>query len=300
MELRRILYFVAIAEVEHFGRASERLRIAQPALSRQIRLLEAELQVSLFERLPRGVRLTAAGRTFLSRMRGVQQQITQATEAARAAAQGRHGTLRLGFIEAVAWHGLIPDALRRFREAHPDVELGLVAAPTSEQLAALRRGDSDAALVYNPQPAVDLTITPLVRHPVVLAVPVGSSLAERETASLHDLRDQPLIGFQRRASPRFHDDVHARFRDAGMIPRYVVELMAETEILALVSAGAGMALANSCQMHRPPTGVRFVPVRDLQVSLELCIVSRTDAWSPALERFMDILRDMAKDPDVRE
>jgi DNA-binding transcriptional LysR family regulator len=300
MELRQILYFVAIAEAEHFGRASQRLRIAQPALSRQIKMLEAELQVSLFERLPRGVRLTAAGRTFLSRMRGLEQQIAQAAESARAAAQGRHGTLRLGFIEAVAWQGLIPDALRLFRNQHPGVELGLVAMPTAEQLAALRRGDTDAALVYNPQPSSDLTATPLERHPVILAVPAGSALAERGTATLADLRDQPLVGFQRRASPRFYDDVHARFREVGLMPRYVAELSAETEILALVSAGAGMALANSCQMHRPPTGVRFMLLRDLHVSLELCIVHRTDAVTPALERFMDILRAAATDSPAPE
>lgn len=293
MELRQILYFVAIAEAEHFGRASQRLRIAQPALSRQIKLLEAELRVTLFERLPRGVRLTPAGRTFLSRMRGVEQQIAQAAEAARAAAQGRHGTLRLGLIEAVAWHGLIPDSLRLFRNSHPDVELGLFAMPTADQLAALRRGDSDAALVYNLQSSDDLTAIPLVRHPVILAVPADSPLAQRGEASVADLRDQPMIGFQRRASPRFFDDVHARFRELGLMPRYVAELAAETEMLALVSAGAGMALANSCQLHRPPTGVRFLGLRDLRVSLELCIVYRTDAVTPALVRFMEILRSLA-------
>lgn len=293
MELRQILYFVAIAEAEHFGRASQRLRIAQPALSRQIRLLEAEMGVALFERLPRGVRLTPAGRSFLADMRGLERQMAQAVEAARAAAQGRKGLLRLGFIEAVAWHGLIPDALRQFRAAHPEVELGLVAMPTADQLAALRRGDSDAALVYNAQSTDELTALPLVRHPVILAVPTSSPLAGRAMVRVADMEGHSLIGFQRRASPRFYDDVHARFRDLGLMPRYVAELSAETEILALVSAGAGIALANSCQMHRPPTGVRFVPVQDLDVWLQLCLVHRSNDVSPTLERFMEILRGLA-------
>ena len=293
MELRQILYFVAIAEAEHFGRAAQRLRIAQPALSRQMKLLEQQLGVALFDRLPRGVRLTAAGRTFLQRTRGLERQLADAAEAARAAAQGRQGSLRLTFIEAVAWHGLIPDALRLFRDAHPGVDLGLVAMPTGDQLAALRRGDSDAALVYNATSSDDLTALPLARHPIVLAVPADAPLARQGRATVADLQGQPLIGFQRRASPRFFDDVHARFRDLGFQPRYVAELMAETEMLALVSAGAGLALANSSQMHRPPTGVRFLPLQDLGVSLELCLVHRADAVSPVLARFIDILRGLA-------
>jgi len=293
MELRQIHYFVAIAEAEHFGRAALRLRIAQPALSRQMKLLEAELGVGLFERLPRGVRLTEAGRSFLNETRGLQAQIARAIEAAKAAAAGQHGALRLGFIEAAAWHGLVPDTLRLFRAAFPGVDLSLAAMPTAEQLAALRQGKLDAALVYNPLPAEDLITVPLVSHPVVLAVPVESPLAARDTVALTDLAGHPLIGFQRRASPRFFDDVHSRFRAVGFTPRYVVELMNETDILALVSAGAGIALANSCQMWRPPHGVRFIKVDDLSVSLQLSLVHVHDSHAPTLRRFADILTGLA-------
>jgi DNA-binding transcriptional LysR family regulator len=294
MELRQILYFVAIAEVEHFGRAAQRLRIAQPALSRQMKLLEAELGLDLFERLPRGVRLTAAGRVLLAELQGVQAQLARAVAAARAAAAGQHGALRLGFIEAAAWQGLVPEAIRAFRAAFPGVELTLAAMPTAEQLAALRQGALDAALIYNPLPAEDLTAVPLVRHAAVLAVPVESALAARSEVALADLAGQPLIGFQRRASPRFFDDVHSRFRAAGFTPRYVAELMAETEILALVSAGAGLALANSSQMWRPPHGVRFIPVKDLNVSLLLAMVHRKDDPAPVLDRFRTILTGLAQ------
>lgn len=293
MELRQIYYFVAIAEAEHFGRAALRLHIAQPALSRQMKLLEAEMGVELFERLPRGVRLTAAGRVFLNETRGLHAQIARATEAAKAAAAGQHGALRLGFIEAAAWQGLVPDALRHFRNRFQGVELSLAAMPTAEQLAALRQGQLDAALVYNPLPADDLTIVPLVRHPVVLAVPTESPLARREAVSLIDLADHPLIGFQRRASPRFFDDVHSRFRSVGFTPRYIAELTSETDILALVSAGAGIALANSAQMWRPPHGVRFVDVQDLGVSLELSLVHASGSIAPTLQQFATILRALA-------
>lgn len=292
MELRQIHYFIAIAEAEHFGRASERLRIAQPALSRQMRLLEAELGVPLFDRLPRGVRLTEAGRSFLAHVRGFDRQLARAAEAARAAAQGRLGVLRLSLIEAVAWKGLVPDALRLFRESHPDVELGLAAMPTADQISALRQGATDAALVYNAAETPDLTAIALVDHPVVLSVPADSDLAARSEVSVTDLADIPMIGFSRRASPLFFDEVHARFRALGFVPRYVTEIAAETEILALVSAGTGVALSNACQMNRPPHGVRFLRLTDLGVVLRLCLVHRTDAVSPTLGRFIGILQDL--------
>jgi len=292
MELRQIHYFVAIAEAEHFGRAALRLRIAQPALSRQMKLLEAELGIDLFERLPRGVRLTAAGRVFLDEARRTLAHLARAVTAARAAAAGKAGALRLGFIEAAAWHGLVPDAIRQFRSTFPDVDLTLAAKPTAEQLAALRQGQMDAALIYNPLPADDLTAIGLVRHPVVLAVPVRSPFAERGEVTLSELEGQPLIGFQRRASPRFFDDVQARFRALGYTPRFVAELMAETEILALVSAGAGLALANSCQMWRQPHGVRFIKISDLSVSLHLALVHARDNRNPVVTRFIGILNEL--------
>lgn len=289
MEVRQIQYFVAIAELEHFGRASQRLRIAQPALSRQMKLLETELRVSLFERLPRGVRLTPAGHVFLEHSRALVHQLNQAAEAARAAAEGQRGTLRLGFIEAVAWHGLIPDALRQFRAAHPDVDLSLAALPTALQLAMLRREERDAALVYNVPDTEDLTVIPVDRHEIVLAVPFDSPLADRETLNVADLKNQPMIGFMRKSSPKFFDEVHQRFRQKGVTPRYLAELESDTEMLALVSAGTGIALTNSSQRHRPPAGVRFVRVQDLDVWLELCLVHRKDEVSPTLRRFIDIL-----------
>jgi DNA-binding transcriptional LysR family regulator len=296
MELRQIHYFVAVAEAEHFGRASARLRIAQPALSRQIRLLEDELGVPLFERLPRGVRLTAAGRMFLDEARAVQAQVARAAAAARAVAAGQAGTLRLTFIEAVAWHGLVPDAIRRFRETHPGVELSLAAMPTAEQLAALRQGRTDAALIYNPVPADDIEARPLVRHSVLLAVPAAWPLAARPEVETADLAGLPMVGFQRRASPRFFDDIHARLRAAGVTPRYIAELMAETEMLALVSAGAGVALANACQRWRPPQGVRFVPIRDFGVTLALNLVHRRGDATPTVAQFARILADLADSP----
>lgn len=293
MELRQIRYFVAIAEAEHFSRAAERLRIAQPALSRQMRLLEAEIGTPLFERLPRGVRLTAGGRVLLDRLRPVLRQIDHAVMEARAAADGRAGVLRLGVIEVAAWQGVVPDAIGRFRAAFPQARLILSALSGPEQMAAIAQDQLDAGILYNPPPDPAIVARPLLRHPVMLAVPAGSPLEARADLRLADLAGEDFIGFRRAESPRLHDDLEAAFARAGFVPRRVAEAGREADMLALVSAGAGVALVNSCQRFRPPQAVRFVPVADLDVALTLAYVHRAGPPGPVVERFADCLRAVA-------
>ena len=292
MELRQIQYFVAIAELEHFGRASQRLRIAQPALSRQMKLLEAELGTPLFERLPRGVRLTAAGRVFLDRTRGLARQLEHAALDARAAAEGTVGVLRLGVIEVAAWEGIVPDSIRAFRLAFPEVRLALSALPGARQIDAIRLKELDAGLLYNPPDDPALSVLPLVRHPLMLAVPAESPLATRTDIRLADLADQDFIGFQRRESPRFYDDLQAALARRGFQPRISAEMRTEADMLALVSAGAGVALVNSCQQFRPPQGVRFRPVAEVDVSLSLALVHLADEDAPVVRRYAEVLRGM--------
>jgi DNA-binding transcriptional LysR family regulator len=123
MKLRHLRYFVAAGEEQHFGRAAARLHLAQPALSRQIQDLEREIRFLLFDRLPRGVRLSAAGTLFLNDARRILQDVEEATRRAERTALGKVGTLRLGIAFALSWHGLVVDSIREFRRREPDVEL---------------------------------------------------------------------------------------------------------------------------------------------------------------------------------
>src|SRR5712664_567848 len=116
MELRQMRYFVAVGEEQHYGRAAQRLRVAQPALSRQIQDLEEEIGFKLFDRLPRGVKIGAAGKLFLEDARRILQQVNEATARAGRVARGQSGTLRVGFVESISWHGVVPDSFRMFRE----------------------------------------------------------------------------------------------------------------------------------------------------------------------------------------
>src|SRR5689334_24125331 len=172
MELRHLRYFVAVGEEQHFGRASRRLRVAQPALSRQIQDLEEEIGFKLFERLPRGVKLNPAGKLFLEDARRILQEISDAAARAARVAHGRSGTLRVGFTENASWRGIVPDSFRRFRERQPDAELQLTPATSLEQIEALRSGRLDAGYVFNmPKTDAELDHFPVAMQHVELAVP---------------------------------------------------------------------------------------------------------------------------------
>jgi len=119
MELRHLRYFVAIGEEENYRRAAQRLNVAQTALSTQMQDLEAELGFKLFVRLPRGVKLSAAGKLFLEEARRILQQVNEAAARAARVARGQSGTLRIGFTENASWHGVVPDALRKFPTPTP-------------------------------------------------------------------------------------------------------------------------------------------------------------------------------------
>src|SRR6185436_9718122 len=133
MELRHLRYFVAVGDEQHYGRAAKQLHVAQPALSRQIQDLEEEIGVKLFDRLGRGVKISTAGKSFLEDARRILQQVTEATARAKRVASGQSGTLRVGFVESVSWHGVVPDSFREFRERQPNAELQLKPSSSMEQ-----------------------------------------------------------------------------------------------------------------------------------------------------------------------
>jgi DNA-binding transcriptional LysR family regulator len=176
MELRHLRYFVGIGEEENCRRAAQRLNVAQTGLSTQIQDLEAELGFKLFDRLPRGVKLSAAGRLFLEDARRILQQVS---EAAARVARGQSGTLRVGFTENASWRGVVPESLRRFRERQPDAELQLTLATSLEQIEALRSERLDAVFVFNmPKGDTELDHLPLDFQHVELAVPRGHAWPE--------------------------------------------------------------------------------------------------------------------------
>ncbi|HUF27334.1 MAG TPA: LysR family transcriptional regulator [Gemmatimonadaceae bacterium] len=296
MELRHLRYFVAVAEELHFGRAATRLRIAQPPLSRQIRDLEREIGTSLFERVARGVELTAAGHAFLPEARLTLAQAERATRTAQRAAQGETGRLRVGFVEAATYSGILPDVLGFFRLHLPNIGLSLFEMDSLQQADALRDGRIDVGLLHAPPGDADrwLHVEPVYVDPMVAAVSHTHRLANRARPSLGDLASEPFVFFPRSAAPVLYDEIIARCRSAGFSPRVVQEAVGWQTIAGLVAAGVGVAFVpRSLARHKQPM-VSYRPVGKLSVNLEMSAVWKRGRQSPVRERFVTTLRAVGR------
>jgi DNA-binding transcriptional LysR family regulator len=298
MELRHLRYFVAVGEEQHYGRASRRLRVAQPALSRQIQDLEEEIGFKLFERLPRGVKLNPAGKLFLEDARRILQEISDAAARAARVARGRSGTLRVGFTENASWRGIVPDSFRRFREQQPDAELQLHPAASLDQIEAIRAGRLDAGFVnFMPEADPELDQVAVGNPHVELAVPKRHPLAKLKKARLRDLVDAAFVWFPRWAGPAFYDQMmEACYRGGLKSPRIVQEGNNEATILSLVSTGLGVGWVLGTARWRSPATVAILPVVDLNVTLRLALAWRRDNNSPLLASF---IAEVARLPEVR-
>ena len=288
MEMRQLRYFVAVGEEQHYGRAAQRLRVAQPALSRQIQNLEEEIGFELFERLPRGVKITDAGKFFLNAARRTLQEVNDATARAKRVASGLSGTLRIGFVESISWHGIIPDSLKHFRKHQPDVELQLKALSSLEQIAAIQSGSLDAGYaipIANPDHGLALFQAGVIK--VMLAVPKGHALTKPKRIRLRDLVDTPFVSFPRWAIPNAYNRLMAACARGGLrAPRIVQETAIETMILSLVQCRVGVAFVNSASRWRCPPGVVLLPVTDLNLTFPFALMWRKDDNSALLTKFV--------------
>jgi len=298
MELRHLRYFVAIGEEQHYGRAARRLRVAQPALSRQIQDLEEEVGFKLFERLPRGVKLSVAGKLFLEDARRILQEISEAAVRAGRVASGRSGTLRIGFTENSSWRGVVPDSFRRFREQQPDAELQLQPEASLVQLEAIRSGRLDAGFVnFMPKSDPELNQLLVARQHVELAAPRNHPLTRLKKVRPRDLMEALFIWFPRRSNPAFYDQLMLKCYRGGLkSPRIVQEGVNEPTILSLVSTGMGVGWVLATARWRCPESVVILPVVDLNMPLTLALVWRKDNTSPLLANFIAEVRRL---PDVR-
>ena len=298
MELRHLRYFVAVGEEQHYGRAARRLRVAQPALSRQIQDLEEELGFKLFERLSRGVKLSEAGKLFLEDARRILQEVSEAAVRAGSVARGRSGTLRVGFTENASWRGVVPESFRRFRELQPSAELQLRPAASFELLDAIRSGRLDAGFVnFMPKADPELDQLLVARQHVELAVPKGHPLTKVKKLSLRDLVEAPFVWFPRWPSPAFYDRMMRECYRGGLkSPRIVQEGVNEATILSLVSTGLGVGWVLGTARWRCPETVVVLPVVDLNLPLTLALAWRRDNASPLLAHFIG---DVQRLPDVR-
>jgi DNA-binding transcriptional LysR family regulator len=288
MELRHLRYFLTVGEEQHYGRAARRMRVAQPALSRQIQDLEEEASFKLFERLPRGVELSAADKLFLEEARRILREVGESVAPAARVARGQSGTLRVTFTENASWRGAVPKSFRGLREIQPNAELQLQPSPSSAQLEAIRLGRLNAAFIFNaPRSDLELDRLPVGMQPIELAASAGYPLTKVKEVRPRDLTDATFIRFPRRESPALYDRLmHECFHGGLKPPSIVQEGMDEATILSLVATGWGVGWVLGAACWRRPKSAVIMPVFDLNLPQLLVLASRKDNKSPLLARFV--------------
>ncbi len=253
-------------------------------------MLEDELGVELFQRLPRGVRLSEAGRLFLPEARRVVSDTEAAIEVIRRYNEGRKGDLRVAFSEAVSGHRVVTETIRLFRAAQPEVELTLQSMVSARQVEALQVGEIDAGFVYRttrqPDSLAYLDIDVLT---LLAAVPTTHPLAREPELRLAQLAEGPLIFVGRQINPAHYDNVMNAFAAQGLVPHIVQEANSAV-VVNLAAAGMGTALISSAMRSRIPADVVVKTITDLKTATPFGLIWRAENRSPILHRFVDTAR----------
>lgn len=289
MDLRHLRYFLSVAEELHFGRAAQRLGISQPPLSQQVRALEDELGVRLFERTSRRVRLTEAGRLFEPEARQTLIQAERAAHIARQAQRGEVGHLGLGFTASGPFVPRIAGALYRFRQLHPEVELTLSELGRDEQIEAVRTRQLDIGIVRDFAPPVlpeGLVAQRLLTEDMVLAMRVDHPLALREEPPrIVDLAGEPLVLYGQPNGAGFNEHFFALCEAAGFVPNVAHEARSLATLLGLVAAGFGPTIIARSLARLHVDNIVNRPL-DLSVTSTLWLV-HSDDLSPTGRAFKE-------------
>jgi DNA-binding transcriptional LysR family regulator len=310
MELRHLRYFIAAAEEEHFGRASERLHVTRPAVSQIVADLEDELGTALFERLAHRVKLTAAGRALLPQLQAIMGDLSQSLAMAKRVGEGKTGALSIGYGSLTLLHPLFRAAIRQFHESLPDVTLSLIEMPTSEQVRAIADGRIHAGFMHfgprsaagrKKKSAADLPQdeTVLERFRIQaggLAVAVASDhpLARRRSVSLADLAKEHFVVVPGSSVSPGYGPLFALCQKAGFEPQIVQEVSTIASQLNLVSVGMGIGLTVASKNFNYPSSLVVVPLNDVNYTTTFVLGWLKGRTEPVLDRLVGIVKDLAK------
>lgn len=290
LDVRKLRYFLAVAQALHFGRAAQALHLAQPALTRQISALEAQVGFSLFERSSRNVSLTPEGQAFVPYARGVIEQLALAEGMAAKLASGMAGHLSLGYASSVAMSDRFTQAIQRFAQAFPDVQLNLIEEPSMNQWAQLRDATLDIGLSRLSPPAeYDLHTDTLEHEPLLVALPVSDTLSSQPQVSLAQLQQRPVILFPEQHGAGLNRAIETLFATAGLPLQRGPSGQQTTTIIALVAAGQGVAVVPACVSALERKGVCYRPLSDASAQIPLHAISRKHGRSRAAEAFLAII-----------
>lgn len=295
MELRQLRYFIAVAEESHFGKAAERLHMAQPPLSQQIKKLEEDLGVMLFNRTKRSVKLTREGLQFLTVARNTLETLNAGAEQVRMMARGEVGKLRVGFMSSASQSNF-PDAVAEFRKQHPSIVLELHDHHSDETLSMLRRDELDVGIVQGSTADYrELEWMVFMLDPYVLAIREDHKLARCGQVGFTALSNETLIMPPRAHYPATYGAIMDMFEERGATPRIVQEADTHQTRLALVAAGMGVSFVPVRMEQALPRSVKLLPFRwpqDPPMS-ELRLVWRRGDESAALRAFSSVMKKFA-------
>jgi DNA-binding transcriptional LysR family regulator len=286
MELRHLRYFVAVAEELNFTHAAARLRVAQPALSTQMKDLEDELQTPLFDRGRTGVQLTRAGRVFYQRARSILAQASEAANEARTAGGTMTGSLVVGFPSGIHLDYLAP-VIKAFRRSHPQVQFDYFHGLTGEQLKALRDGRIDVAFVYLPAQLDGLEHRVIWRLPFKVVLPQRHPLARRPALELADLRSEDFVFCTRESRPEAYDEFFRHCVNAGFRPHVVKEVGGyPTNMLGLISVGLGISVLPHFENIERIRGIVWRTLSKPRLWWDWALVWRRQGASRVVEQFV--------------
>ncbi len=283
IDLNQLRYFIAVAETEHVGKAAQQLNMTQSPLSRQIQDLEIRLGLQLFERIKKRLHLTPVGREFLIDAKALIQQAGRMEEKASAWANGQKGQLEIGYIEGALNCGILPNLLRNFKLAEPEINIRLWAMRSSEQFQALANNELDIAFTYTaPTPKDNFTCSKIHQERFLLASPDSSPPPSFSTP-----KTLPLITMPESMSPQGVSDLTNALNTINIIPDISYKIAEPTAILGLVSAGIGHAVVQESMKKFAPPNINFHSLPpNFSLKLEIYIVSLKSP-SPLIAKFLD-------------
>jgi DNA-binding transcriptional LysR family regulator len=298
MELRHLRYFLALAEELSFTRAAERVGIAQPPFSQQIRALEQEMGVRLVDRTPRRVVLTEAGTVFAERARFILSRVGEAVVVTQQIGRGLSGHICVGFTESGCFHPAVTRTLLEFRQAYPALHVTLQENKSTNLVAMIREGTVDAAFIRPPFEADEVVAyTPLLHEKMVVAVPRGHRLASRKATTLAGLSEEVFVFYHRDVRPGLTDTVIAACERSGFRPRLSQEAPQLTSTLNLVAAGLGISIVPESLKHLRTNDIVYLRLTGDAPQAALGLASRADGRSAAVGNFIAVALRIADDPN---
>lgn len=298
MELKRLRYFIAVAEELHFGRAAARLDMAQPPLSRQIGQLEKDVGALLFDRSRSQIRLTQAGELLLERARELLANLDSTFAEVRRIGSGSEGRLRIAFVGS-STHGVLPTLIKSYRSHYADVDLVLSAMNNAELKRALIQREIDVAIARPSIEDDEVKSEFLHREPLILALPDNSPLNSQPSPSLADLRDETFILYPGTPRPSFADYVLDICHDAGIGTVKTVMAMDYQTAISLVSVGVGVSIVPESVSTTQRAGVSYRKYAGPNPGTSLSVNYRLDNRSPQLRNFVEIARQYARQSVVK-